>query len=430
MPTLEQALFERLMLQNPLDHLVTDPKSKFLNHSQTIETEAVRYLVGCYRRCSLVINSKKKGEKILEDILNMKDIIVQNLVTAFKEPDFYDGQNLNEQLSDLILGSFDVETELLELLGSLAKKIKREEKENPSLLENIFHPILEKIKKTIKSSTLILFSLNTIIPLQYFLSCPVLARILILHSFPRARGTGRSYEDTVLGAIIEKSCLPAVENSGPWEYFSQPSGQPVSVHSATEGRLWSGLESVHSAGQTVIKHLLKVSEDCKHFVLLWLSHCLADNQGRGKMWTNQMGSLLAAGLAGDGFMLNLGSILLRLCGPMVESESKMELVIPSYPAKMTHVVEDKRLAQHHMENSNDTCLVSLAESDRDKREVLPVYNFPTEIFFLAHKCLDLGFRPVQVKHSLTLSSPHCHCLIAGKVHQAEPGTGPTPVHLP
>ena len=62
MPTLEQALFERLMLQNPLDHLVRDPKSKSLNHSQTIETDAVRYLVSCYRRCGLVMNSKKKGE--------------------------------------------------------------------------------------------------------------------------------------------------------------------------------------------------------------------------------------------------------------------------------------------------------------------------------------------------------------------------------
>ena len=116
------------------------------------------------------------------------------------------------------------------------------------------------------------------------------------------------------------------------------------------------------------------------------------------MWTNQMGSLLAGGLAGDGFMLNLGSVLLRLCGPMADNVARMEKVEPSYTAKLTHVVEDKRLAQHHMENmATETCLVSLDESDRDKREVLPVYNFPSQIFFLTHKCLDLGFRPVQEK---------------------------------
>ena len=397
LPTLEQALFERLMLDNPLDHLVTDPKCKSLNHSQTLETQAVRYLASSYRRCCQAIASKKKGAKIVEDILEMKNLIVQNLITAFKEPDFYIGQNLNQQLSDMILGSFDVEAELLELLGNFARKIKQEEKENPMLLENVFHPILDNIKTQIKSSTLILFSMNTIIPLQYFMSSPDLARVFILHSFPKSRGSGRVYEDTVLGSILEKSCLPG-QDSGPWEYFSQPSGQPVSVHSATEGRLWSGLESVHTAGQTVIKQLLKVHEDVKHFVLLWLANCLADNQGRGKLWTNQMGSVLAGGLAGDGFMLNLGSVLLRLCGPMTENAARMEKIEPSYPAKVTHVLEDKRLAQHHMENmASETCLVSLAESDRDKRQVLSVYNFPSEIFFMTHKCLDLGFRTVQEK---------------------------------
>ena len=384
-------------MDTPLDHLVTDPNSKSLNHSQTLETQAVRYLVSSYKRSCQAVSSRKKGTKIVEDILQMKDLIVQNLMTAFKEPDFYSGQNLTEQLSELILGSFDVEPELLELLGNLAGKIKREEKENPTLLENIFHPILDNIKAHIKSSTLILFSLNTIIPLQYFLSSPDLARVFILHSFPRTKGSGREYEKTVLGAIVEKSCLPGLE-SGSWEYFSQPSSQPVSVHSATEGRLWAGLESVHTAGLTVIKQLLKLSQDTKHFVLLWLANCLEDNKGRGKLWTNQMGSMLAGGLAGDGFMLNLGSILLRLCGPITDNEARMEKIEPSYPAKVTHVLEDKRLAQHHMENmDSETCLVSLAESDRVKRQVLPAYNFPTEIFFMAHKCLDLGFRPVQEK---------------------------------
>ena len=240
------------MLQNPLDHLVTDPKCKSLNHSQTLETQAVRYLVSSYRRSCRVMASKKKGSKILEDIEKMKELIVQNLVTAFKEPDFYDGQNLNQQLSDLILGSFELEAEFLELLRQFSKKIKEEEKENLSLLENIFHPILDKVKVQIQGCSLILFSHNTILPLQYFLSSPVLAKLFILHSFPRTRGSGRSYEETVLGAMIAQSCLPGQESEA-WQYFSQPSSQPVSVHSATEGRLWAGLESVHTAAQDVIK---------------------------------------------------------------------------------------------------------------------------------------------------------------------------------
>jgi hypothetical protein len=55
----------------------------------------------------------------------------------------------------------------------------------------------------------------------------------------------------------------------------------------------------------------RVSEDAKHFALSWLGECLAANSGRGQMWTSQMGPLLAANYASDGFMLNLGSTLLR-----------------------------------------------------------------------------------------------------------------------
>jgi len=395
--TLEQALFERLMLENPLEHLVTGVNRlggvKALNHSQTIETQAVRYLIGSYRRAMTVRHRLGKGSKYSTDVDRMKEIIVQNLVTAFQEPDFYVGQNLQKQMSDQIIDSLDVDNDLLELLKQFAVQAKQQ----PLLLERIFHPVLDEIKQTVKSTTTILFSMNSIIPLQYFTSCPVLGRILILHSFPRAANSGRGFEDTLLGSILAKSCLPSSDNDS-WDFFNQPSGQPASVHSATEGRIWSGLESVHSAGQFVIKQLLKLSEDTKHFVLLWLGNCISANQARGKMWTNQMGPLLAAGLASDGFMLNLGSVLLRLTAPLTESVLKMEKVEPSFTGLVTAVTEDKRLAHHHMTGlQTETCLVSVEEADRQKRETLPSYNFPTEVFFMAHKTLDIGFRPVQEK---------------------------------
>ena len=397
--TLEQALFERLMLESPLEHLVTGVNRlggvKTLNHSQTIETQAVRYLISSYKRAMAARHRLGKKSKYLADVDRMKEIIVQNMVTAFQEPDFYVGQNLQKQMSEQIVNSFDVDNDLVELL----KKFAVQAKQHPLLLERIFHPVLDEIKATVKITTTILFSLNSIIPLQYFTSCPVLGRILILHSFPHSKGpqNGRGFEDTLLGSIIAKSCLPSTDNDH-WDFFNQPSGQPASVHSATEGRIWSGLESVHSAGQFVIKQMLKLSEDTKHLVLYWLGNCISANQARGKMWTNQMGPLLAAGLASDGFMLNLGSVLLRLAAPLTETVTKMEKVEPSYTGLVTLVSEDKRLAHHHMTGlQTETCLVSVEEADRERRETLPSYNFPTEIFFMAHKTLDIGFRPVQEK---------------------------------
>ena len=93
---------------------------------------------------------------------------------------------------------------------------------------------------------MILFCANTALPIQYFLSNPILAKVLILHSFPKGPQNGKSFENTLLGSILQKSCLPSLETDT-WEYFNQPSSQPVSVHGATEARIWSGLEAVDKA---------------------------------------------------------------------------------------------------------------------------------------------------------------------------------------
>jgi len=398
LPTLEQALFERVMLPNPLDHLVTDPAAKSLDSAHLIETQLIRYLVECFRRCNHVLSKNTDTTiRLTNSIKQMKGMIVQNIVTAFREPDLYTGQNLSQQLSDMVMESYEVEQHLLEMMNSLAEKVKEEEKEGGILLEAIVYPILELMKKHVQGTSMILFCSNTVLPLQYFLSSPILARVFILHSYPKSPHNGKSFEDSLLGSILQKSCLPQTE-SGSWDYFDQPSGQPTSVHGATEARIWSGLESVHSAGHSFFKQLLRVSEDTKHFTLLWLGDCLAANVGRGKMWTSQMGTLLSAGLASDGFMLNLSSSLLKLCAPLTEDTAKMDKVDPTYTAKVTVVSEDRRLAGVHMQGlPGETCLVSLDEAEREKRDTAASYNFATEIFFLAHKTIDLGFRPVQEK---------------------------------
>ena len=134
----------------------------------------------------------------------------------------------------------------------------------------------------------------------------------------------------------------------------------------------------------------------KHLTLLWIGNCLSANEARGKMWTSQMGPLLSATLASDGFMLNLGSLLLKFCKPLTSDWTKMSKVEPSYVAKECLVTEDSRLAGVHMRGlHNDTCLVPLAEGAT--RNTLPNYSFTTEVFFMAHKALDLGFRTVQEK---------------------------------
>ena len=52
-----------------------------------------------------------------------------------------------------------------------------------------------------------------------------------------------------------------------------------------------------------------------------------------------MGPLFAAGLASDGFMINLGAILLRFCVPLASDPTKMDKVDPTYCATTTVVSE-------------------------------------------------------------------------------------------
>ena len=230
------------MLPNPLDHLVTDPGAKSLGCAHLIETQLVRYLAECFRRCNTVLDSIDKANKrVASDVVEMKKMIVQNLVTAFREPDLYTGQNLYQQFSDMIMESYEVEQHLLEMLNDLAQKVKEEENEFGILLEAIVYPILENMKTHVQGTSMILFCANTVLPLQYFLSSPILARVLILHSYPKTPHNGKAFEDTLLGSILQKSCLPPTETDT-WDNFNQPSGQLASVHGATEARIWSGLE--------------------------------------------------------------------------------------------------------------------------------------------------------------------------------------------
>ena len=315
--SLEQALFERLMLTNPADHLVSEPGCRELHSAHLIETGTVRYLAECYRRCQ---EARIKAAE-------MKEIILQNFLTAFKVEaeqgeDLFPGTDLGQQLTDLLFASYEVEPHLQYLMSDLAEKILEDERETNavtnSLLKRLAYPVLDNIKTRVEETTMILFSSQTVLPLQYLISCPVLANLTVLHSFPQsANPNGKSFEESLLGSILAKSPLPGSETAA-WDYFAQPSSLPASAHGVTETRIWAGLESVHSVTADLLRQLLKISDDTKHFTLLWLGDCLAANQGRGKMWTHQMGSLLASGLVSDGFMLNLGSALLRLFSPLTE----------------------------------------------------------------------------------------------------------------
>ena len=50
---------------------------------------------------------------------------------------------------------------------------------------------------------------------------------------PRDPSNGRSYENTILGALLSVSCIVKNEG-GPYEFFDKPSRKPKQEHDITE----------------------------------------------------------------------------------------------------------------------------------------------------------------------------------------------------
>ena len=88
LPTLEQAIFERLMLENPSSQVVTAPGCRERTPAHLVESRALVYLAECYRR--LLGQIEKCPEEVLADSLaQMQAMVVRNLATALREPDLF-----------------------------------------------------------------------------------------------------------------------------------------------------------------------------------------------------------------------------------------------------------------------------------------------------------------------------------------------------
>ena len=81
---------------------------------------------------------------------------------------------------------------------------------------------------------------------------------------------GSSFNRTMLGALLAKSCLPSNDLAGPWEFFETPSKYPASVHARTEGQIWTSLEASNQRTHEIFKDLFKVSPKVRHLALQWI----------------------------------------------------------------------------------------------------------------------------------------------------------------
>ncbi|XP_076286750.1 ubiquitination factor E4A isoform X2 [Lasioglossum baleicum] len=395
--SIEQAVFERLMLSDPESKLVTLQDTQRNTSTPVVphilENQAICYLFECYCRLQ-----RYRNEKELDDIVErMQQVILQNAGVALQEPDLFQGQEIHSQFLTLCTlegkstWSFRI---LTSFVDGIVNKLQTENKEQAAdIIAASFSPILDIIHKEVAQTVLGSFSQSWFTILNVFSSIEPLAKLLIRHSTPQST-QGRAYADTLFGALFSLSCLPKSKDE-PF-YLFEKSFQQTS--SAIERTIWTALDVLSESLWKVFHSLLLLSHEIRHLTLEWIGNCLRLNASRGKLWNTQNDVDLTSTLTvSDGFMLNLGCVLLRLCQPFCiqENQTKVPKIDPTYCAAESNENESSNDTIHLKGLSSETCLIPTSEDGA--RPVAKKFSFTTECFFLTHRALDLGYRVVLDK---------------------------------
>ncbi|EDO44825.1 predicted protein [Nematostella vectensis] len=116
---------------------------------------------------------------------------------------------------------------------------------------------------------------------------------------------------------------------------------------------------------------------------------------------SMMSELFATTLADDGFFLNLGTAMLRLCQPFLDPSSpKLLKIDPRYCAV---AVTESSITQedtpiHCIGLNEETRLIIPQDESTVSVEPTPAFGFVTECFFMTHYCLQLGFGKICEKY--------------------------------
>lgn len=105
MELLEQALFERLLLNNPRDYLI--PNNTQNDETNDIaEDKVILYLYRSYERLSKWCSNQNE-DSLKTECEKIKQLILRNASTAQKQPELYENQSLSEQWLTLLKNYMD-----------------------------------------------------------------------------------------------------------------------------------------------------------------------------------------------------------------------------------------------------------------------------------------------------------------------------------
>ncbi|KAG5268844.1 hypothetical protein AALO_G00217100 [Alosa alosa] len=394
MDSIEQALFNRLLLLEPGNHLIYMTSCSAVNLSadrDAGEKCAVPYLYACYQRAKEEVT--KVPEKLLPFAVRCKNLTVSNARTVLLTPEIYVNQNVYEQLLDLFLDG--VSSAQLELVAEFVEEViagllaDQEVRTFGEVMVPVFD-IFQGRVKDLDLCQLLLYSYLEV--LLYFSQQKDIAKVLVEHIQPKDPSNGLQYQKTLLGTILNISCLlktpGVVESHG---YFLNPSRSSPQEMKVQESNIHQFMGQFHDKLHFILKNLLQQSSETRHLLLSWLGGCLQANTGRTKIWANQMPEIFFQMYASDAFFLNLGAALLKLCQPFCRPNSAKLLTFnPTYCALGELSEEERRNRNVHARGlDKETCLIPLPP--QQSAGFAQSYSLLTENLILTQLTLHIGF---------------------------------------
>ncbi|XP_045448284.1 ubiquitin conjugation factor E4 A [Melitaea cinxia] len=389
---LEQALFERLLLQEIQQSVIPRNCTAFKEH--VIQNQVFPYLFSSMEN---ILSYNQYDKSYIRSALEkMKELIFRNAVTALKQPALFEGQDFSSQLVEILQ---HVVPQSHTFFNDLVNAFVADgDKDCQMQLKDTMMPVLQKIHTDINKSNLINLPIYILPSIQLFANNTNLAQILLESCEPKIETNGRLYQDSVIGALLSLSVLPRTATGMP-EFFDNPLDQAAT--SMVETSIWNATSHLTNNLHKIFLTLLKGGPQIKNRLLSWIGKCLKTNLARGKLWNIQAEmNAVSMTCVSDGFMLNLGAVLLHLCQPFCTKpdDPKSLKIDPTYGAVPPEECAAKSV---HLDClHNETCLLPARESEDGqaiKRPTSDTYNFVTECFFMTQKCIDLGVRVCSEK---------------------------------
>ncbi|KAA0701456.1 Ubiquitin conjugation factor E4 A [Triplophysa tibetana] len=355
------------------------------------EKRAIPYLYACYLRVKEEIT--KVPEKLMSYAVHCKNLALSNTRTVLLTPEIYISQNVYEQLLDLLLEAVrgaQLE-EVVEFFEEVIASLLADQEVRT--FGEVMVPVFDIFQGRVKDLDLCQLLLSPYLEiLLYFSRQKDIAKVLMEYIQPKDPNNGLQYQQTLLGTILNISCLlktpGVVENHG---FFLNPSRLSPQEMKVQESNIHQFMGQFHDKLYQILKNLLQQSGETRHLLLSWLGGCLHANMGRAKIWANQMPEIFFQMYASDAFFLNLGAALLKLCQPFCRAYSPKLLTFnPTYCMLKELSEEERRNRNVHARGlDKETCLIPLPP--QKTIEFAQSYSLLTENLILTQITMYLGF---------------------------------------